>query len=56
MPTIIEASQRVMFEGVHVISVLQDGREMRDETGKITHYHCGLENGTTAHVPVTLFK
>lgn len=55
MPNRVEASERVMFEGQHVSGILQDNKEMRDEQGKITHYHCMLENGTTAHVPVTLF-
>jgi len=56
MPQIIEASERVYFEGKHVTAVLQDGHELRNSEGKITHYHCALEDGSTAHVPVELFK
>lgn len=55
MPSIIEASERVVYNGQNVRAVLFDGRELRDDTGKITHYHCSLEDGSTAHVPVTLF-
>lgn len=56
MPEIIESSVRVMFEGQHVVAVLYDGHELRDSAGKITHYHCSLDDGTTKHVPVTAFK
>lgn len=55
MPAAIQVSERVVFEGKHVTSVLFDGHELRDEAGRITHYHCGLEDGTTAHIPVSLF-
>jgi hypothetical protein len=56
MPSIIEASQRVIYNGQNIRAVLYDDKELRDADGKITHYHCSLEDGTTAHVPVTLFK
>jgi hypothetical protein len=56
VPDVIETTVRVVFEGQHVSAVLHDGKELRDSSGKITHYHCSLEDGTTKHVPVELFK
>lgn len=55
MPDRIETSKRVVYNGQHVRAVLFDSRELRDTAGQITHYHCSLEDGSTAHVPVNLF-
>lgn len=43
------------FEGIQILEVLQDGREVRDAEGSVKQYHCSLANGTTAHVPAEEF-
>lgn len=44
------ADAPVVFEGKEVISILQDGRETADA------YHCQMSDGTTMHVPKSLFN
>jgi hypothetical protein len=42
--------ERVKYNGIEVIEILNDGKETA------TDYHCRLENGTTMHVPKSLFN
>ena len=45
----ISTLRRVVFEGVEVLGILQDGKE------KENAYHCQMANGTTTFVPKELF-
>jgi hypothetical protein len=42
--------KRVKYNRIEVIEILNDGKETA------TDYHCRLENGTTMHVPKSLFN
>lgn len=50
-----EISGPVLFEGSSVKAILS-GQEVTDADGKVTHYTCSMEDGSTKQVPVELFK
>ncbi len=55
MPDKIETQKLVVFEGQQVAAILHDGYEKRNDRNEITHFHCKLDDGTEADVPVELF-
>jgi len=45
-----ESATPVKYDGLEVTAILQDGKSTP------THYHCSMSNGTTMHVPKTLWS
>ena len=49
-----EEAELPKVDGVQVIEVLNDGREVRNSDGSVKMYHCKCADGTTRHVEADL--